>query len=88
MLAKLAAARLAAPAAAMPAAFVDLRPTYSRDATDEGAPAPAGHPPLGLGEAFALQLRPPPPPPQAQRARASRMDAALGLCGTCVLRYG
>lgn len=55
MLAKLAAARLAAPAAAMPAAFVDLRPTYSRDATDEGAPAPAGHAPLGLGEAFALQ---------------------------------
>ncbi len=74
MLAKLAAARLAAPAAAMPAAFVDLRPTYSRDATDE---APGGHAPLGLGEAFALQLRPP-PPPQAQRARASRMDAALG----------
>ena len=63
LLAKLAAARLASPAAAMPPAFTDLRPTYSRDATDEGAPAPPGALSAHLGETFTLQLRAPPPPP-------------------------
>ena len=78
LLAKLAAARLANPAAAMPPAFTDLRPTYSRDATDEGGPPPPGALGAHLGETFTLQLRAPPPPPPPPRCAPSRFGALPG----------
>ena len=78
LLAKLAAARLANPAAAMPPAFTDLRPTYSRDATDEGALPPAAALGPHVGETFTLQLRAPPPPLPAPRCAPSRFGALPG----------
>ena len=62
----------------MQAAYTDLRPTYSRDATDEGAPAPPGALNLLLGETFSLQLRPQPPPPPPSLAAASVLGAPQG----------
>lgn len=60
----------------MQAAYTDLRPTYSRDATDDGAPALPGALNLLLGETFSLQLRPQPPPPPL--AAASVLGAPQG----------
>lgn len=62
----------------MPPAFTDLRPTYSRDATDEGGPPPPGALGAHLGETFTLQLRAPPPPPPPSRCAPSRFGALPG----------